>query len=78
MTAPDSAAQYDPCPRCGRDMLVGSSLCPACEARAARRGEGSDPDQPRFVWLRIVGVVLGAILISGCVLATLFLWLAGF
>ena len=78
MSATDPAAQYDPCPRCGRDMLVGSSLCPACEAKAARRGEDGDSDEPRFVWLRIIGVVLGAILLSGCVLATLFSWLAGF
>ena len=59
-------------------MLIGESLCPACEAKAARRGEDYEAEMPRFLWLRIIAVVVAAIVVSGCVLATLFFWLAGF
>jgi len=78
MAPSDPKVEYDACPRCGRDMVIGAALCPTCEAKAGRKGSDRERDESQFAALKIAGAILAALLLTGCVLGSLFIWLARF
>ena len=59
-------------------MVIGSALCDACEAKAARSPDGQESETSRaLTWLKIAGVLIAAVLLTGCVLGVIFTLLGG-